>query len=180
MNGEVETFSGETETFPGPVSSFSGDSLCSSGRNPPIGRNLQDQEWDLKGHSGTWLVWHDKEVREKGRWSKNLPQKSGICTISSETRHLICLPNFSVGFWRSKQLLLQSLSNTTSVPSIDPSSCLLLCHFRIMSPWGYHCWWICLIVVLENTKELCCTSCVQIQKPNRCLTIPRKTLETWS
>lgn len=53
MNGEVETFSGETETFPGPVSSSSGDSLCSSGRNPPIGEIFSGPRMDLKGHSGT-------------------------------------------------------------------------------------------------------------------------------
>jgi len=53
MNGKIETFSGEIETFSGPVSSSSGDSLCSSGRNSSTGRNLKDQEWDLKGHSGT-------------------------------------------------------------------------------------------------------------------------------
>lgn len=177
MNDKIEAFSGEIETFSWPVSSSSGDSLCSSGRNSSIGRNLKDREWDLKGHSGTWLVWHEKEVREKGKMIKKSAQKSGIYIISSETRHLTCLPNFQLAFGIQTNC---SSSNITSVPSIDPSSCLVLCHFRTMSQWGYHCWWICLVVVLENTEELCCTSCVQIQKPNICLTIPRKTLETWS
>lgn len=78
MNGEVETFSGETETFPGPVSSSSGDSLCSSGRNPPIGRNLQDQEWDLKGHSE--LDWFGM-IRKLGRKvddQKSAPEEASV------------------------------------------------------------------------------------------------------
>lgn len=49
MNGKIENFSGEIETFSGPVNSSSGDSLCSSGRNPSIGRNPKDWEWVLKG-----------------------------------------------------------------------------------------------------------------------------------
>lgn len=107
MNGKIETFSGEIETFSGPVSSSSGDSLCSSGRNSSTGRNLKDQEWDLKGHSGTWLVWHEKEVREKGKMIKKSAPEEWHLSYKFRDQTSDLSAQLSVGFWRSNQLLLQ-------------------------------------------------------------------------